>query len=167
MLQLIAVWCWSCEEGSRKVHGSHGNLCSRWCHEQVPKTRCLNYAVQDLLRIPRCSMWIIKTSWFGTPTRSKSPPKLFNVQTMRSLALIEGNFDSKFPTMWSLWTDGSARPGRNSNMKKIRSEKIRDGKNQRWRKSERKDAGARKGKKNANHYIFPVTRLGPGDFGPG
>ena len=41
-----------------------------------------------------------------------------------------------------------AQPGRNSDVEKVRREKIRDG--------EDEDAGARKGRKVAKHCVFPV-----------
>ena len=51
-----------------------------------------------------------------------------------------------------------AQPGRNSDVEKVRREKIRDGEDQRWtwRKSEREDAGARRGRKVAEPFVFPV-----------
>ena len=49
-----------------------------------------------------------------------------------------------------------AQQGRNSDVEKVRSEKIRDGEDQRWRKLVRRDAGARKGREVAKHCVFPV-----------
>ena len=49
-----------------------------------------------------------------------------------------------------------AQQGRNSDVEKVRSEKIRDGEDQRWRKSARKDAGARKGREVAKQCVVPV-----------
>ena len=44
-----------------------------------------------------------------------------------------------------------AEPGRNSDVEKVRREKIRDRESQK-----REDAGARKGKEVANHCVFPM-----------
>ena len=44
-----------------------------------------------------------------------------------------------------------AEPGRNSDVEKIRREKIRDGESQK-----RDDAGARKGRTVAKHCLFPM-----------
>ena len=44
-----------------------------------------------------------------------------------------------------------AQPGRNSDVEKVRREKIRDGECQK-----REDAGARKGRKVAKHCVFPL-----------
>ena len=44
-----------------------------------------------------------------------------------------------------------AEPGRNSDVEKVRREKIRDGESQR-----REDAGARKGREVAKHCVFPM-----------
>ena len=47
--------------------------------------------------------------------------------------IIEESLEVKLPT---IWTDGKAQPGRSSDMEQVRSEKIRDGEDQRGRKSE-------------------------------
>ena len=44
-----------------------------------------------------------------------------------------------------------AQPGRNSDVQKVRREKIRDGESQK-----REEAGARKGREVAKHCVFPV-----------
>ena len=44
-----------------------------------------------------------------------------------------------------------AEPGRNSDVEKVRREKIRDGESQK-----REDAGARKGRNVAKHSVFPM-----------
>ena len=44
-----------------------------------------------------------------------------------------------------------AQPGRNSDVEKVRREKVRDGESQK-----REDAGARKGREVAKHCVFPV-----------
>ena len=54
------------------------------------------------------------------------------------------------------WTDEKqsqeeAEPGRNSDVEKVRREKIRDGESQK-----REDAGARKGREVAKHCVFPM-----------
>ena len=46
-----------------------------------------------------------------------------------------------------------AQPGRNSDVEKVRREKVRDGESQK-----REDAGARKGREVAKHCVFPVFR---------
>ena len=61
--------------------------------------------------------------------------------------LIEGSLEDKHPT---IWRDGKAEVGRVGGRRKEvrRSEK---------RKSEKKeDAGARKGRKVAIHFVFPM-----------
>ena len=52
---------------------------------------------------------------------------------MANTYIIEGSLEVKLPT---IWTDGKAQPGSSSGMEKVRREKIRDGEDQRWRKSE-------------------------------
>ena len=61
--------------------------------------------------------------------------------------MIEGSLEVKLPT---IWTVGLAEVGKVREEKK-RSEKIRDGENQK-----KEDAGARKGGKSAIHCIFPM-----------
>ena len=41
---------------------------------------------------------------------------------------IEGSLEAKLPT---IWTDGKAQPGRNSDVEKVRREKIKGEENQR------------------------------------
>ena len=62
--------------------------------------------------------------------------------------LIEGSLEVKLPT---ICRDGKAGVGR-VREEKSRSEKIRDGENQK-----KEDAGARKGRKVAIHSVFPMT----------
>ena len=45
-----------------------------------------------------------------------------------------------------------AQPGRNSDVEKVRREKIRDGESQK-----KEDAGARKGRRVAKHCVFPMS----------
>ena len=54
--------------------------------------------------------------------------------------LIEGSLEVKLPTIWAdeKHSQEEAEPGRNSDVEKVRREKIRDGEDQRWRKSEEK-----------------------------
>ena len=67
--------------------------------------------------------------------------------------LIEGSLETKVPTMWTdaEHSQEEAEPGRNSDLEKVRREKIRDLESQK-----REDAGARKGSKVAKHGIFPL-----------
>ena len=59
-----------------------------------------------------------------------------------------------------------AQPGRNSDVEKGRREKIIDGEDQRWRKSEqRRCRRARKGRKVAKHCVFPVLCGSGGSIG--
>ena len=58
--------------------------------------------------------------------------------------------------IFEIWTDEKhsqeeAEPGRNSDVEKVRREKIRDGESQK-----REDTGARKGREVAKHRVFPV-----------
>ena len=62
--------------------------------------------------------------------------------------MIERSLEAKLPTVW---TDGKAQPGRNSDVEKVRREKIRGEEDQRWRKS-----GARKGRKVVKPSVLPV-----------
>ena len=62
--------------------------------------------------------------------------------------IVERSLEVKLPT---IWTDGKAQPGRNSDVEKVRREKIRDGESQK-----REDAGAGKGRKVAKHCVFPM-----------
>ena len=56
---------------------------------------------------------------------------------------IEGSLVTKVPTIWTheKHSQEEAEPGRNSDMEKVRREKIRDGGSQK-----KEDAGARKGR---------------------
>ena len=51
----------------------------------------------------------------------------------KNLTIVEGSLEAKLPT---IWTDGDAQPGRNSDVEKVRREKIRDGEDKRSRRSE-------------------------------
>ena len=46
---------------------------------------------------------------------------------------MEGSLEVKLPT---IYTDGKAQPGRSSGREKVRRKKLRDGEDQRGRKSE-------------------------------
>ena len=48
--------------------------------------------------------------------------------------IIEGSLEAKLPTIWR--DENAGQLGRRSGMEKVRREKIRDGKDWRWRKSE-------------------------------
>ena len=51
-----------------------------------------------------------------------------------------------------------AQPGRNSDVEKVRREKIRDGEDQRWRKSEeRRCRCTKRYRKVAKHCVFPMV----------
>ena len=66
---------------------------------------------------------------------------------MVKTSIVEGSLEVKLPT---IWTDGKTEVGRVSEEKEsveITSEK---------RKSQKKDAGGRKGRKVANHSVFPM-----------
>ena len=62
--------------------------------------------------------------------------------------MIQGSLEAKLPT---IWTYGKAQPGRNSEVEKVRRERIRDGESQK-----REDAGAREGRKVAKGCVFPM-----------
>ena len=57
---------------------------------------------------------------------------------MSYMYVIEGSLEVKLPTIWTdeKHSQEEAEPGRNSDVEKVRREKIRDGEDQRWRKSE-------------------------------
>ena len=63
------------------------------------------------------------------------------MKLLKSLSMIEGSFETKDPTIWTdeKHSQEEAEPGRNSDVEKVRSEKIRDGESHK-----REDAGARK-----------------------
>ena len=65
--------------------------------------------------------------------------------------MIEGSLEVKLPTIWTdeKRSQEEAQPGRNSDVEKVRREKIRDEESQK-----REDAGARKGRKVAKHCVF-------------
>ena len=67
--------------------------------------------------------------------------------------MIEGSLETKVPTIWTdeKHSQEEAEPGRNSDVEKVRREKIRDGESQK-----KEDAGARKGREVAKHCVFPV-----------
>ena len=72
---------------------------------------------------------------------------------LNMFCLIEGSLKVKLPT---IWTDEKAEVGR------AREEKRREERRSEKRKSQKKeDAGARKGRKVAKHYVFPMI-CGPG-----
>ena len=68
-----------------------------------------------------------------------------NQRNCRYYGMIEGTLEVKLPT---ICRDGKAEVGRVSE-EKSRSEKIRDGESQK-----KEDAGARKGREVAIHYVF-------------
>ena len=59
----------------------------------------------------------------------------------------------KLPTLWTdeKHSQEEAEPGRNSDLEKVRREKIRDGESQK-----REDAGAQKGREVAQLCVFPI-----------
>ena len=67
--------------------------------------------------------------------------------------IIEGSLEVKLPAIWTDEKHSQKKQSqrRNSDVEKVRREKIRDGENQK-----REDAGARKGRKVAKHCVFPV-----------
>ena len=64
--------------------------------------------------------------------------------------LIDGSLETKVPTIWTDEKHGQeeAEPQRNSDVEKVRREKIRHGESQK-----REDAGARKGRKVVKHIF--------------
>ena len=67
--------------------------------------------------------------------------------------MFEGSLEVKLPTIWTdeKHSQEEAELGRNSDVEKVRREKIRDGENQK-----REDAGAGKGRKVAKQCVFPM-----------
>ena len=67
--------------------------------------------------------------------------------------MFEGSLETKVPTIWTdeKHSQEEAEPGRNSDVEKVRREKIRDGESQK-----KEDAGARKGREVTEHCIFPM-----------
>ena len=59
--------------------------------------------------------------------------------------------EAKLPT---IWTHGKAQPGRSSGVEKVRSEKIRDGEDQRGRKSEEEKMQVREKVGNSRNTVF-------------
>ena len=72
---------------------------------------------------------------------------------MHILMVIEGSLETKVRTIWTdeKHSPEEAEPGRNSDVEKVRREKIRAGEIQK-----RGDAGVRKCRKVAKHCVFPV-----------
>ena len=71
-----------------------------------------------------------------------------STQSWRAYALIEGSLEVKLPTIWTDEKQSREEAERRERVAERRSEK---------RKSEKKeDAGARKGRKLAIHYVFPI-----------
>ena len=72
---------------------------------------------------------------------------------MANYPLVAGSLETKVLTIWTDETHSQeeAEPGRNSDVEKVRREKIRDGESQK-----REDAGARKGRKSQNAVFFPM-----------
>ena len=73
--------------------------------------------------------------------------------TYSSVLIIEGSLEVKLPPIWTdeKHSQEEAEPGRNSDVEKVRREKMRDGESQK-----REDACARKGREVAKHCVFPV-----------
>ena len=69
------------------------------------------------------------------------------------MEMIEGSLKVKLPTIWTdeKHSQEEAEPGRNSDVVKVRREKIKNGESQK-----REDAGARKGREVARHCVSPV-----------
>ena len=69
------------------------------------------------------------------------------------VSVVEGSLETKVPTIWTheKHNQEEEEPGRNSDVEKVRREKIRDGESQK-----REDAGARKGREVAKHCVFPM-----------
>ena len=88
---------------------------------------------------------------YTTKTSAAISKSAFAPKTVR---IIEGSLEAKLPT---ILTDGKAQPGRSSDRETVRSEKIRDGESQK-----REDAGARKGRKVAEHCVFFPMICGSG-----
>ena len=78
-----------------------------------------------------------------------NPKRLFHWMCI----IVEGSLETKVPTIWTdeKHSQEEAEPGRNSDVEKVRREKLRDGESQK-----RKDAGARKGREVAKHCVFRV-----------
>ena len=70
---------------------------------------------------------------------------------MENTLFIQGSLETEGPTIWTdeKHSQQEAEPGRNSDVEKVRREKIIDGESQK-----REDAGARKGRKVAKHRVF-------------
>ena len=65
--------------------------------------------------------------------------------------IIEGSLETKVPTIWTdeKHSQEEAEPGSNSDVEKVRREKIRDGESQKC-----EDAGARKGTEGRKTLCF-------------
>ena len=73
--------------------------------------------------------------------------------------MVKGSLETKVPTIWTdeKHSQEEVEPGRNSDVEKVRREKIRDGESQK-----REDAGARKGREVAKHCVFFPVVCGSG-----
>ena len=63
-----------------------------------------------------------------------------------TINFAEGSLEDKLPTIWG--------DGKGTARKKLGHGESQKGEDERWRKSE--DAGVRKGKEVAKHYVFPM-----------
>ena len=72
--------------------------------------------------------------------------------------LIEGSLEVKLPTVWTdkkkRWEDSEKRKE-----EKRRRKKKEEGRSEKRRVKKKEDAGARKGRKVANHSVFPLICL--------
>ena len=84
----------------------------------------------------------------GYSPKNKNPTRQCGEQYP---TLIEGSLETKVPTIWTdeKHSQEEAEPGRNSDLEKVRREKIRDGESQK-----REDAGARKGRDSCETLRF-------------
>ena len=121
------------------------NYCRASCGSMVPWSSQIHYVLLSSKENANPGIkGNINTGWWFNPLKNKT-------------LLIKGSLGTKIPTKWTneKHSQEEAEPGRNSDVEKVRKEKIRDGESQK-----REDAGAREGRKVAKHCVFSnVLRL--------
>ena len=101
------------------------------------------------VRIAVAVMWAQKSMGLSDKNRALETTST----ACHAMLIFKRSLETKVPTIWTdeKHSQEEAEPGRNSDMGKVRREKIRDGESQK-----REDAGARKGRKVAKDCVFPM-----------
>ena len=86
------------------------------------------------VRIAVAVMWAQKSMGLSDKNRGLETTST----ACHAMLIFKRSLETKVPTIWTdeKHSQEEAEPGRNSDVEKVRREKIRDGEDQRWRKSE-------------------------------